>query len=98
MGEVVESLALHWPGFASEMDRKPAAGTVENTLLKLSCDKALAHLGWRAILSFDQTIDYTAKWYRTWHEGDSDMYAFTMSQIEDYVAIAKQEGLLWTEA
>lgn len=98
VGEVVDSLAAHWPGFASEMDRSAAGGKVENTLLKLCCDKALAHLAWKAILTFDQTIDYTAKWYKAWYEGNTDMYLFTMSQIESYVDIARQEGLLWTES
>ena len=93
----MDSLAAHWPGFASEMDRSAAGGKVENTLLKLCCDKALAHLAWKAILTFDQTIDYTAKWYKAWYEGNTDMYLFTMGQIESYVNIARQEGLLWTE-
>ena len=54
MAEVVEALALHWPGFRSEMDKAGQAGMKECTRLKLCCDKALAHLGWKATLTFEE--------------------------------------------
>ncbi len=60
VAEVVEALAAYWPGFRSEMDTSGHAGMKECTLLKLSCDKALAHLNWKATLTFDETISYTA--------------------------------------
>lgn len=97
VGEVVESLAVHWPGFSNEMDRNAAAGKMENTLLKLCCDKALSHLGWQAVLDFAQTIEYTASWYKAWWDEGNDMYAFTMRQIEDYVAQARRKGVEWAQ-
>ena len=44
----------------------------ECTLLKLCCDKALAHLGWKATLTFEETIRYTAEWYHRFYKGQSD--------------------------
>ena len=95
VGELVDNLAPFWPGFSSEMDRSGTAGRAESTLLKLCCDKALAHLDWQAVLDFNSTIDFTASWYRAWHEGTEDMFAFTMRQIENYISVAKKEGLSW---
>ena len=88
VAEVVDALAGHWPGFSSVMDRSVAAGRKECTLLKLSCDKALAHLNWKAALTFPETIAYTAGWYKAYYGGSTDMFALTMGQIKDYAAAA----------
>ena len=97
VGEVVDALAAYWPGFSSEMNRDAACGRKECTLLKLCCDKALAHLDWRAVLDFAGTIDFTASWYRAWQQGKDDMYAFTLCQIEKYVELAQQKDLVWAQ-
>jgi len=67
----------------------------EATLLKLSCDKALFHLGWRAALLFPETVEFVVDWYRAWHEQRTDMVAFTESQIDRYSALAAQRGITW---
>jgi len=69
VAEVVQALARHWPGFRSEMDNAGQADMKECTLLKLCCDKALAHLGWKATLDFEETIRYTAEWYHRFYRG-----------------------------
>lgn len=96
VAEVVDALAGHWPGFSSVMDRSAAAGRKECTLLKLSCDKALAHLNWKAALTFPETIAYTAGWYKAYYGGSTDMFALTMGQIKDYAAAAAARGNTWT--
>ena len=97
VAEVVDALALHWKGFASEMDRSGHAGMKECTLLKLCCDKALAHLRWKATLDFDETIRYTAEWYSAYYTGQArpDMLDFTLGQIAAYTNAAQQRGLAW---
>ena len=96
VAEVVDALAGHWPDFKSAMDRAAAAGRKECTLLKLSCDKALAHLNWKAALTFPETIAYTAEWYKAYYGGKSDMFELTMGQIKDYAAAAATRGNAWT--
>ena len=94
---VVDALALHWPGFHSKMDSVPAPGVKECTLLKLCCDKALACLGWKATLDFEECIRYTAEWYRAYYAPDRpDMLAFTLGQIAAYSVAAEARGLAWT--
>lgn len=72
VGELAEALARHWPGFSLAPDRMGEEGKEEGkkeaTMLKLCCDKALAHLGWKAALSFAETVRFTAEWYRRFHE------------------------------
>ena len=102
VAEVVEALAMHWPGFNSEMDKAGQAGMKECTLLKLCCDKALAHLGWKATLNFEETIRYTAEWYHCFYQGEGgkkpqNMLDFTLGQISAYVNAAEQRGQVWVK-
>ena len=100
VAEVVDALALHWKGFTSEMDRAGQAGMKECTLLKLCCDKALAHLQWKATLNFEETIRYTAKWYRAFYTpgGTPNMFDFTLGQIAAYATAAENRGLAWVQS
>ncbi|RRD71213.1 MULTISPECIES: CDP-glucose 4,6-dehydratase [unclassified Desulfovibrio] len=100
VAEMVEALALHWPGFSSQMDTAGQAGMQECTLLKLCCDKALAHLGWKATLDFAETIRYTAEWYHCFHHGQGgkqpqNMLEFSLGQIAAYVNAARQRKQIW---
>ena len=95
VAEVADALAAHWPGFSSLMDRAGSAGRKECTLLKLSCDKALAHLGWKATLNFTETIAYTAEWYKAYYDRKADMFDLTMDQIAAYAREAEARGNAW---
>ena len=100
VGELAEALARHWPGFSLSMDRASADGKKEAILLKLCCDKALAHLDWKAALPFADTVRFTAEWYlRLRHVAQTpdSMYAFTASQIEGYTAQAREQNAVWTQ-
>ena len=101
VADVVRNLAAHWPGFTSEMDLEGQAGRRECTLLKLCCDKALAYLGWKATLTFDETIRYTAEWYHRFYRGggqESSMLDFTLGQIAAYTNAAALRGQAWVDA
>lgn len=96
--EVVHELALHWPGFQSRMEEQDSTRK-ECTLLKLCCDKALAHLNWHATLNFEETIRMTAEWYHRFYRGRKDkesMLDFSLGQIAAYVHTAEARGLVWT--
>jgi CDP-glucose 4,6-dehydratase len=96
VAEVVDALAPHWPGFRSAMDRECAPAMKESVLLKLCCDKALAYLGWKATLDFEECVRYTAEWYRAYYAPDRpDMLTFTLGQIFAYAVAAEARGLPW---
>lgn len=101
VAQVTERLAEYWPGFSTRIQKSERQGKKESTLLKLSCDKALAHLDWKAVLPFSETIRFTAEWYRSFYSGtrprgSSALYSLTQDQIAEYTARAVQEGLPWT--
>jgi len=101
VAEITESLAKYWPDFHVAMDKAGQAGMKESTLLKLCCDKALTHLNWKATLQFDETIRYTAEWYRCFYNGEGgkkpqNIMNFTLGQIAAYENAAAQRKLIWT--
>lgn len=96
VAELIANLVSYWPGATWEVDTSGQAGQKESTLLKLCCDKVLNHLGWRAILSFAETIRLTAEWYRTYYEmGPEPIYALTFRQIEEYQERARRLSIRW---
>ena len=94
VANLLESMAGRWPGADWEIAAADQAGR-EAALLKLSCDKALHRLDWRAVLQFPETVSLTIDWYRTWHERDEDLHQFTTDQIEHYTRLARSAGLAW---
>ena len=98
VSDVVRGLARHWQGFASEMDESEQVTRKECTLLKLCCDKALAYLGWKATLNFEETIRYTAEWYQRYYRGggrDESMLSYTLGQISAYANAAAMRDQVW---
>jgi len=95
---LIDSMAAGWPGVSWKVGDDSGKDGREATLLRLSCDKALRRLGWRAILQFPTTVDMTVDWYRRWWDRDVDLHGFTISQIEQYTGIAGASDLAWSGA
>ena len=94
VADLLESMAGRWPDANWDIAAADQVGR-EAVLLKLSCDKALHRLDWRAVLQFPETVSLTIDWYRTWHERDEDLHQFTTDQIEHYTHLARSAGLAW---
>lgn len=94
VAELIKTFILSW-GRADWRHEQTAPNKKESTLLKLSCDKALHQLDWHSVLSFAETVSFTAEWYKAYYNGESDMFSFTVKQIEKYVDLAKKQGLSW---
>lgn len=92
--ELLEEMRRHWPGGAWQDVSDPGA-VHEAGLLKLCCDKALHQLGWQPLLRFPETVAMTAHWYRSFHEGNRNMWELTRSQIELYQEQDRQRGRIW---
>jgi CDP-glucose 4,6-dehydratase len=66
--------------------------------LRLSCEKARTMLPWTAVLSFEENIGLTAKWYKYFYEyPKTNMYQFCAHQVREYTEIAEERGQLWTK-
>lgn len=92
---LIERLGDRWAEARWVVDPAGLAGRPEARLLKLSCDKALLDLQWHATLGFDETVAFTADWYRTFYAGDADVWRLTTRQIGHYTALAAERGLAW---
>lgn len=95
VAQLIEAMSGRWPGVQWHVPQGFEQGGHEAKLLKLSCDKALFHLQWKAVMRFHETVDMTVDWYRRWHSADSDMRAVAEEQIERYCAMARERRLSW---
>ncbi len=53
----------------------------EAHLLTLDISKVRGVLGWKPTLKFDETIEYTFRWYKNFYEKNGDIIDFTNKQI-----------------
>jgi CDP-glucose 4,6-dehydratase len=67
----------------------------EAGLLKLNCDKSLYHLRWVPVLDYRELLDYTCDWYYEYYQNKSDMFAYTVSQIDRYINSAVEMAVSW---
>jgi len=82
--ELVQEMSGHWNQVRWDDISTSGEHPYESALLKLNCDKALHHLRWQAILSFEETIRMTAEWYRSCYENPSIIQQVTLAQIRKY--------------
>lgn len=78
-----------WKHVLSEEEKKEAA------LLKLSCDKALQRLSWRPLLTFEETVELTAQWYKKYY-CQTSVQDYTNAQIDWYAQRAIAQGMPWS--
>ena len=96
VGELLDAMGKRWLGAKWQVPAGFERDGHEAMLLKLSCDKALFHLQWRAVMEFSMTVTMTVDWYRNWHEGREDVHSYTLGQIEHFSQMAEQQGAAWT--
>jgi CDP-glucose 4,6-dehydratase len=90
MGKTWSSVKWHATG---DQGRMKEAG-----LLKLCCDKAHHTLDWYPTLTFEETVAFTVKWYKTFYETGlrgEELYGYTLSQIGDYIDKAEVRERVW---
>jgi len=88
--ELAARLHSHWPHLQVALDEN--ARPHEAAILRLDCSKAKRQLGWRPVWNLDEGLRRTAGWYRAFHE---DGRLRTGSDLEDFVADARRDGLSW---
>jgi len=93
--QLIAEMSRRWPGSNWTVPTGLEDGGKEATLLKLSCDKALAMLRWSAVLKFEETVAFTADWYAAWQAADRDMLELSRQQIAQYVALSSRRGAPW---
>lgn len=81
VADLVEQLSIIWT--KPEITYAPGSFP-ETRFLHLDSTKARSHLGWAPPLSFEDTIDLTASWYRDFAANPSKGTQITVRQIEYY--------------
>ena len=69
----------------------------EAGLLKLNCEKAERMLTWDPVLSFEESVAYTADWYKKYLAGANGLNELTLQQINAYCQMAEKKGAIWTK-
>lgn len=65
----------------------------EAKILQLDNRKARQQLNWIPIWSFDECIQATAQWYKSWIE---EKKVISLQQIQSYSALAHKKNAIWT--
>jgi CDP-glucose 4,6-dehydratase len=81
VGDLVEQLSTVWT--RPEVTYTPG-GFPETRFLHLDSTKARAQLGWIPPLSFADTVELTANWYRDYAANSGQAAQITAAQIEQY--------------
>lgn len=79
---LIKKIKKKWPKLNWKI--KKNKGQFESKLLKLNSYKAKKILGWRCILSGDETIEYVVDWYKHYYQKKNDTYNFSKKQIYQY--------------
>lgn len=96
--DLLTDLSKYWDFGAGQAPYKvvDAVPFHEAGLLKLNCDKALFHLRWEANLLYAECVRFVSEWYFDYYKTKtSDMYAKTLSQIEQYEHFATAKEFTW---
>ena len=62
-----------------------------NFLLKINSNKAKKILNWKCILNFKLTASMVAEWYKSFYQNKTDMYNFSLEQIDKYESLIKKK-------
>ncbi|MBF0489595.1 MAG: CDP-glucose 4,6-dehydratase, partial [Candidatus Omnitrophica bacterium] len=69
----------------------------EALLLQLSPQKTKTMMAWRASLSFRETVEFTALWYKQYYGKKVNMMDLSCQQINAYIQKAESLNLAWTK-
>ena len=67
VSKVIKCMKKYWPNILYKYVKSKKVEAKESKLLKLNCLKAKKKLGWKSILSFEETIKMTIIWYKNYY-------------------------------
>jgi CDP-glucose 4,6-dehydratase len=85
--ELVKAMAQYWDKVQWNDISESDDGPYESGLLKLNCDKALHQLHWKAVLNFNETVEMTTEWYRSYYNQAEKASDITKKQIQKYTQL-----------
>ena len=95
--DVVNSMSKYWPNVSWKIVKKTKKNFSESKLLRLNCNKAKKKLRWKSVLSFQETIEMVAGWYKEFYSNINKAENITQQQIKKYQLLAYKRGLPWAK-
>ncbi len=92
--EVAQKVAEVWGG--GQVVVANGDGLHEANLLQLNIEKSEKELGFKPVYSADEAIVKTVEWYKAFYSGNTDMREYTLKQINEFVASAKDKNIEWS--
>ncbi|MBI5200657.1 MAG: CDP-glucose 4,6-dehydratase [Elusimicrobia bacterium] len=94
--QLVRKIADAWgPGASKVVVKRVPGAPHEARTLTLDPAKASRELGWKSVLTVDETARETVEWYRASAKRGFDGASFTLGQIEAYSRRAAERRQLW---
>lgn len=95
--QLVKELKTNWNKINWEKSNLESANYSETNFLKLNCEKAMQEIKWQSTLDFEQTVSFTAEWYKTYYNNASMSQNMTITQLLNFCEIAKEKGIAWAQ-
>jgi len=89
--KLVKLMKKYWKRISWKIIEKRNKNFFESNLLKLNSNKAKILLGWKCVLSFDETIKMIADWYQNYYYKQNKKDQLTFKQIRIYENILKKK-------
>ena len=83
----------YWKKVSWKVVNKKKQNFYESNLLKLNCNKAKIYLKWKSILSFKETINMVANWYKSYYSQPKKIYEMSFNQIKEYEKFLKKRSI-----
>ncbi len=90
---ILDAMKNHWNKI-SWLDVSAQEKLHEATLLQLDCTKAKTLLGIKPVWNIAKTVEITTNWYKNYYENN---ILNTKQDIENYVADARKQNVIWTK-
>jgi CDP-glucose 4,6-dehydratase len=94
--DLVNEMRKTWPSGEWRQESSLDVSKHEASLLRLSCDKALSRLQWRATLTFSEAAKITAEWYKIFYESPTDAPTCTTRHIDYFTELARERNQAWS--
>jgi CDP-glucose 4,6-dehydratase len=90
---LVKLIKKYWKVTSWKLSKKRKKSFYESNLLKLNSNKAKIKLKWKCILSFAETINMVADWYKNYYSKPKKMYEISLNQIRKYEKLLKKRSI-----
>ena len=90
---LVQLMRKYWTKVSWRIMNKSKKNFHESNLLKLNCNKAKTKLKWKSILSFAETINMVANWYKSYYAKPYKAYETSFNQIKKYETILRKRSI-----